>query len=204
MRRRHIIGTLVVCLATILAAPRGASAQDQPRFEAGVQVVAAAWRQFDGSDLGIGGRFAWHPATLLGVEAEFDLYPGEFAEGRAFSRRRVEGLFGVTVGPRVGRARPFGKLRTGFLRVDAAPEPFACILIFPPPLACTLGAGRTLAVLDAGGGIEVDVTPRTFIRLDAGDRMIRYPGPAFTTGGVQQNSFFGHDFRFAAGAGLRF
>ena len=102
------------------------------------------------------------------------------------------------------RARLFGKLRTGFLRVEAAPEPFACILIFPPPLACTLGAGRTLAVLDAGGGIEVAVTPRTFIRLDAGDRMIRYPGPAFTADGVQQNSFVGHDFRFAAGAGVRF
>jgi hypothetical protein len=43
--------------------------------------------------------------------------------------------------------------------VEAAPEPFACILIFPPPLACTLGAGRTLAVLDAGGGIEVAITP---------------------------------------------
>ena len=59
------------------------------------------------------------------MEAEFDLYSGDFPEGRAFSRRRVEGLFGVTAGPRVGRARLFGRLRTGFLRVEAAPEPFA-------------------------------------------------------------------------------
>jgi hypothetical protein len=204
MGQRHIIGALVVWSAAMLAGPRGAAAQGQPRFDAGAQVVAAAWQQFDGSDLGVGGRFAWHPATLLGVEAEFDLYPGEFPEGRAFSRRRVEGLFGVTAGPRLGRARLFGKLRTGFLRVEAAPEPFACILIFPPPLACTLGAGRTLAVLDAGGGIEVAISARTFIRVDAGDRMIRYPGPALTLDGVEQNSFFGHDFRLAAGAGVRF
>jgi len=50
----------------------------------------------------------------------------------------------------------------------------------------------------------VPVTPRTFIRVDGGDRMIRYPGPAFTTDGVEQDWFVGHDFRFAAGAGFRF
>ena len=75
MGRRHIIGALVVCSATILSGPRGASAQDQPRFEAGVQVVAAAWRQFDGSDLGIG------PVRLA---------PGEAAGGGG----RVRPLFG--------------------------------------------------------------------------------------------------------------
>ena len=67
MGRRHLIGALVVCAAALLAAPRSVLAQVQPRFDAGVQVAAAAWRQFDGSDLGVGGRFAWHPAALLGV-----------------------------------------------------------------------------------------------------------------------------------------
>jgi hypothetical protein len=185
--------------------PHHASAQsDRPRFDAGVQLAAAAWQEFDGSDLGIGGRVAWHPTALLGIEAEFDLYPGDFPEGRAFSSGRVEGLFGVTAGPHFGRARLFGRLRAGFLQMDAAPVPLACILIFPPPLSCTLAAGRTLPLLDAGGGVEVTVSARTFIRVDVGDRMVRYPGPATTAGGVRQDSFLGHDFRFAAGAGVRF
>jgi len=197
--------SLVIGATLGLAAPRAALAQGgQPRFDAGGQIVAAASGPFEGNDIGAGGRFAWHPLALLGVEAELDLYPGEFPEGRAFSRRRVEGLFGVTAGPRLGRARLFGKLRTGFLRVGEAPEPFACILIFPPPLACTLAAGATLAVFDAGGGIEASVTPRTFIRVDAGDRMTRYSSPSFDAGGVIRDSFVGHEFRFAAGAGFRF
>ena len=160
--------------------------------------------QFDGSDFGFGGRFAWHPLALLGVEAELDLYPGEFPEGRAFSRRRVEGLFGVTVGPRFDRVRLFGKLRAGFLRVGEAPRPFACILIFPPPLACTLAAGHTLAVIDAGGGIEASVTPRTFVRVDAGRPDDAVSGPVVRCRRRQRDSFVGHDFRFSAGAGVRF
>ncbi len=137
---------LVIGAAVLLAGWRTASAQgSHPPFDAGGQIVAASLEQFDGSDFGFGGRFAWHPLALLGVEAELDLYPGEFPEGRAFSRRRVEGLFGVTAGPRFDRVRLFGKLRAGFLRVGEAPRPFACILIFPPPLACTLAAGHTLA-----------------------------------------------------------
>jgi hypothetical protein len=205
MAPRRTLYTLVICAAALLAGSRDASAQPgQPRFDAGAQIAAASSQQFEGSDFGVGGRFAWHPLSLLGVEAELDLYPGEFPEGRAFSRRRVEGLFGVTAGPRFDRVRLFGKLRTGFLRLDEAPGPLACILIFPPPLSCTLAAGRTLAVIDVGGGVEASVTARTFVRLDAGDRLTKYPGPSFDAAGVRRDSFFGHDFRFAAGAGVRF
>ena len=204
MGRSYAFCTLVIAVL-LLAAPRTASAQSRvPRFDAGGQIVATAWDQFEASDFGFGGRFAWHPHRLLAAEAELDLYPGDFPGGRAFSGRRVEGLFGVTAGPRFARVRLFGKLRAGFVRVEEAPEPFACILIFPPPLACTLAAGRTLPAIDVGGGIEASVTPRTFIRVDAGDRMTRYPGPAFDGQGVIRDSFVGHDFRFAAGIGVRF
>ena len=114
----------MTCAAALLAVSRDASAQaGQTRFDAGAQIAAASSQQFEGSDFGVGGRFAWHPLSLLGVEAELDLYPGEFAEGRAFSRRRVEGLFGVTAGPCFDRVRLFGKLRAGFLHRDGAPGP---------------------------------------------------------------------------------
>ncbi len=93
----------------------------------------------------------------------------------------------------------------GFLNVRPASEPFACLLIFPPPLSCELGAGRTLPAFDVGGGFELFPTERTFVRVELGDRMLKYPGPARSkSGAILDDGFFSHDLRFAAGAGLRF
>ncbi|MBM3820052.1 MAG: hypothetical protein FJW14_13680 [Acidimicrobiia bacterium] len=161
--------------------------------------------EFDATDVGAGARASWHPVPLVGVEGEVSYYPGDLGGPAAFSGSRVEGLFGATVGPRLGRVRPFAKLRPGFLRVGGAPRPIACIAIFPPPLRCTLAGGRTLVALDAGGGVEWLSSGRTFVRVDAGDRMVRYPAPAIDSGGaVRSDAFTGHDFRFTLGAGVRF
>ena len=92
----------------IIARPDAAAAQSSAnRFELGVQIVAAHSSQFDANEVGVGGRFAWRPIDSIGIEAEVDLYPGDFPDdGFAFSRARVEGLFGVTAGPAFGRVRP--------------------------------------------------------------------------------------------------
>jgi hypothetical protein len=194
----------LVCAAGFLFVPRTSSAQSG-ELQVGGQVVGAVSGEFDSTDLGVGARVSWSPTPLLGAEAEIDFSPGDFADDPAFSGSRVEGLFGVTVGPRLGSFRPFAKLRPGFLTYGEAPEPFACILIFPPPLACTLASGKTVFALDVGGGVELFPTGRTFVRIDAGDRMVRYPGPVFDNSGtIRDDSFFGHDFRFAIGGGLRF
>jgi len=171
------------------------------RFEAGGQVAVARSGEFDATDIAAGGRFAWRPLDLLGVEAEVNVYPGSFPSASGFSRNRVEGLFGLTAGPRVGRTRLFAKVRPGFLTFHARPT--VCILIFPPPLSCQLGE-RTAFALDLGGAIELLGGPRTFVRIDAGDRMLNYPGPSFARGRVRGESFFSHDFRMSAGAGVRF
>ena len=135
------IGSAIAAL--MLLHPARAAAQSSPeRFELGVQLPVAASGEFDRTDAGIGGRFAWRPTTLVGVEAEIDLYPRDFPDGVAFSRGRTEGLFGVTAGPALRRVRPFARLRPGFVEFREAPAPVACILIFPPPLSCSLAAGR--------------------------------------------------------------
>lgn len=200
------ISVLLSVLCLLVSSARPVAAQsDEGAFRLGAQLAAAVSSEFDTNDIGVGGRLAWHPTPLLGVEGELTLYPGDFPDGFPFSSSRVEGLFGATVGPRVGRLRPFAKVRPGFLTFREAPDPIACIAIFPPPLSCTLSSGRTLFALDVGGGVEWLSSGRTFVRVDAGDRVVRYPMPVIDRDGtIRDDSFFSHDFRFTIGGGLRF
>ena len=111
----------------------------------------------------------------------------------------------VTAGPRLNRVRPFVRAGAGFLRSSAAPQPLVCIAIFPPPLNCLLAAGDTMPAFDLGGGVEVSTSASTFLRFDAGDRILKYPGPTFGPADeVSDEGFFGHAFRFSLGGGIRF
>jgi hypothetical protein len=197
------LATFVLILSLpLVAAP--ASAQSNPRFDASVHVTSARSGEFDTTTQGVGGRFGWHPVALLGVEAEVAFYPADWPDGRAFSSGQREALFGLTFGPRLGPVRPFVKVRPGVLRVAGSPGAFACILIFPPPLSCQLAAGDTLPVLDYGGGVELGGR-RAFLRVDVGDRAVRYPGPSFSDdGNVHDGTFWGHDLRLGLGVGVRF
>jgi hypothetical protein len=161
--------------------------------------------EFDNADVGVGGLVSWRPSGLVGADAEVTFYPSDFTDAPAFSSSRVEGLFGVIVGPRFSAIRPFAKFRPGFVRFAEAPDPFACIAIFPPPIACQLAASHTAFALDIGGGVEFQTSGKTYVRVDVGDRALKYPGPVIETDGtVQDESFFGHDFRFQIGGGVRF
>lgn len=194
--------TSLVVIALLLAPERG-QAQS---IELGVQVVGSQWSEFKGTDLGIGGRVTWKPAPIVGIEAEATWYPRAFPKnGLAFSGNRFEGVVAVTAGPRLGRVRPFVRAGAGFLKSTEAPQPFACIAIFPPPLVCLMAAGQTMPVFDLGGGVEVSTSQATFLRFDASDRILKYPGPTFGPADeVRNDGFFGHGFRFSFGAGWRF
>ena len=175
-------------------------------FEAGVHVALSQWSEFEGNDVGFGGRLTWKPSTLVGVDADLTWYPSDFpGDTVAFSSNRFEGLFGVSVGPRLNRLRPFVRGAAGFLDSSAASEPFACILIYPPPLNCLMAAGQTMTAFEIGGGVEIDATDRAFIRVDVADRVLKYPGPAFKANReVVDEDFYGHALRFTVGAGFRF
>ncbi|HZM61869.1 MAG TPA: hypothetical protein VFB85_18800 [Vicinamibacterales bacterium] len=205
MRRcSGVVSTWAVCalLCVLCAAP--AAAQSGRRFEVGVQFVAAASEEFD-TDPGVGVGLSWRPGALWSAEGEIAFYPTGLPQQSQFSRSRIEGLFGVGVGPLVGRVRPFARARAGFLTYRERSEPFPCIAIFPPPLACVLAGGRTIPAFDVGGGIAIYPTERTFIRVDLSDRFLRYPGPTFDlSGDIRDESFFSDDIRFAVGGGVRF
>jgi hypothetical protein len=201
-RTRQLWVVSVICAAH--ASLAGAQTSSG-RIEVGAQVASVSSGQFDSTDVGVGGRVSWRPNSILGIEAELNVFPRDFPGGRPFSRARFEGLFGATAGATFDRFRPFARLRPGFVAVQESPEAFACILIFPPPLTCTLASGRTLAAVDLGGGIDITMTARTFVRVDLGDRLVRYPGPVFDSDRmIHEDPFFAHEFRFAAGAGVRF
>ena len=174
-------------------------------FEAGAHITASQWSEFDGNDVGVGGRFTWKPSSLIGMDADLSWYPSDFPDRVAFTGSRIEGLFGVTAGPRLSRTRPFARAGAGFVRSSEAPEPFPCIAIFPPPLICLMAAGHTMRAFEFGGGVEIDVTGRTFVRVDAGARMLRYPGPSFQNGlrEIRDENFWGTALRFTVGAGVR-
>ncbi len=175
-------------------------------FEGGLHLAASQWSEFDGTDFGLGGRLTWKPTSLIGVDADLSWYPGEFPpDSIPFSDGRFEGLFGLTVGPRIDRIRPFAKVAGGFLQTNGTQERIICIAIFPPPLNCSLAADQTLTVFEFGGGVQIDATDRAFVRVDVTDRMIQYPGPTLTPDfEVRDESFYGHALRFTIGGGIRF
>jgi hypothetical protein len=193
-----LLAIIFVCAAVV--APGTAIAQE--RFDAGAHVAVVRSSEFDATDTGVGGRFSWHPTGVVGADAEMTFYPSSFPNENGFSRNRIEGLFGVTVGPRLPGVRPFARVRPGFLTFRG--QSVVCILIFPPPLSCELAAGRTLFAMDLGGGVELFPTGRALVRVDVGDRILKYPGPSFRNGRATQDSFYSHDFRLSAGAGVRF
>jgi hypothetical protein len=199
------MSSISLALGLLLLVSNPASAQSNDgQFRVGGQLTAVSSGEFD-SDVGFGALFSWLPTRLLGLDAEVSFYPEDLGERLTVSQNRLEGLFGVTVGPSIGRLRPFAKLRPGFLAFEGAPGPFPCIAIYPPPLSCEIAAGTTVFALDLGGGLEVFPTSGLFLRLDAGDRMLRYPGPVIDGDRqVRDSAYFGHDFRFSIAAGVRF
>ena len=71
-------------------------------------------------------------------------------------------------------------MRSGFLNVERASRPFACILIFPPPLSCQLGGGRTLLEFDLGGGLELFPIRGALARVEIGDGILKDQVPFST------------------------
>jgi hypothetical protein len=179
---------------------------EERRFELGAQIVTTLHQELDTTDGGFGGRLGLLVTPFFGLEGELSFYPSDIPGDLPVSSSRLEGLFGVKLGPRFDRFSVFGKLRPGFVRFAGAPEPFACILIYPPPLSCILAEGTTVPALDLGGGVELYPTKRSLLRVDVSSLLLRYPGPAFRRDREisPDGGFWGSNLRIAFGGGIRF
>jgi hypothetical protein len=82
---------LAISAALVLAAV-AASAQS---FEASVHLASSQWSEFDGTDIGGGGRLTFKPTPTIGVDADLTWYPGEFPpDGIPFTGNRSRDCLG--------------------------------------------------------------------------------------------------------------
>ncbi len=196
----------LLALSLLFTMPALAQSNEDRKLEVSGQLVVNDLAELETTDLGFGGRFGFRATSLLTFEGELNLFPSDIPEEVPVTSSRLEGLFGVKVGPRFNRFSVFGKVRPGFLQFGEAPGPIPCILIYPPPLSCVLASGQTVFALDLGGGVELYPTDRSLVRFEVSDLMLQYEGPvlnrdgeAFTEGG-----FWGHNLRLAIATGFRF
>ena len=167
---------------------------------------------------GFGARVGYSFNRYLTAEAEVSYFPSDpgLDEEEFTGGRKLQGLFGVKAGRRYEHFGLFAKARPGFVRFGKGdlyqPPGTGCIAVFPPPLPCFDSRGRTDFALDVGGVLELYPSPRTVIRFDAGDTILRsgahgIPVPnasAFGAAAVPIPGETTHNFQGGVGFGLRF
>jgi hypothetical protein len=186
----------------LMAVPGRAQAQDR-RADVSLQVSVRSLHEFDETEAGFGARLSYRFSRWLAADGEVTFFPADVGSP-AFSGSRLEGLAGVRGGPHRGSTGVYLALRGGAVRFAEAPAPFPCIAIFPPPLACAIG-GDTVPTVQLTGGFEAFPADRWVVRVEAGDQLLRYSGPAFTPDReVIDKGLWSHNFKATASVGLRF
>lgn len=226
MHNRSLLLALFFIAVILVTGARAARAQaDEPRWEAGGHFTAIGFN--NDSPLtnspgtpnessaypaasGFGGRVGYNVNSNFAVEAEFNYFPRDrFGEGG----RKVQGLFGVRAGKRFEHVGIYAKLRPGFVnfsRGDYTPRPnVLCVPFNIEP--CFEPERTTNFALDAGGVLELHTSKKTFVRLDAGDTLIRFGrrlAPLRTNNNVvfivEAEGETTHNFQGGVGFGFRF
>jgi hypothetical protein len=185
-RIRPVLISAVIVLAAFQIAP---AQSDEKKFEVSGQFtffrVLTRQLSFANARLvenekmttveGFGGRFGYNVMKHVTLEAEVNFFPGD---SDLEAGRKLQGLFGIKAGKRFKKFGVFGKARPGFIRFqkgDYGPATGmnVCPLQIPAPLDCASPVATTNLVFDLGGVVEIYPSKRTFIRVDAGDTIIR-------------------------------
>ena len=203
MRSPVFLHSAILASSFLIASSVPAQADDRDG-DVSVQIAMRSLSEFDQTEAGFGAKVSYRVSPWLAADGEVSFFPSD-AGSPAFSRSRLEGLAGVRVGPRLGRAGIFAAFRGGAVRFAEAPESFPCILIYPPPLVCAIAAGDTLPTVQLTGGFEIFPGDRLVVRIEAGDQLLQYSGPALTADReVFDDSRWTHNFKATASVGLRF
>ena len=203
MRRFHLTSLILAACLILAAANATRAQDDETRWEVGGQltgfnvtngtatatqivicvkapcppVITTAEER--AAEVGFGGRVGYNVNRHVTLEAEGNFFPREgFVTDENFTGgRKIQGLFGVKAGRRFENFGLFAKARPGFVHFGAGDPQVrgGCISVFPAPLSCfdVEGRGRTDFALDLGGVLELYPSPRTILRFDAGDTVLR-------------------------------
>lgn len=180
-------------------------AQDFTRTEFGAESSTLFNNRFLGKlDSGVGGRFTYNFAPGLALETATDYFPTNSGESNVSFQdggAAISAFAGVKAGIRRRRLGVFFKARPGVISFsDAAASSSAN----SPILATTR---KTHAALDVGGVLELYLSARTILRVDAGGMLIRNGDAVLATNslGVTAQSIgnINNPFHLAFGLGYR-
>jgi len=207
---------LGLTLTMILLVGAHVSAQSsEPKLEVGTQVTSFTLSgllygyNYNASELGFGGRITYNFNRSVAVEAESNFFPHRSIFGGLGEGRALQAQFGLKAGKRFKKFGVFGKVRPGFLSIGEvfSNEPGSSA-VFQGNTFTNVRIGRqTHFTTDVGGVLELYPSPRSIVRFDAGDTIVRY-GPHFdytppTYELVRLPAYIKHNFQFSAGVGFR-
>jgi hypothetical protein len=161
--------------------------------------------QFDQIYSGFGGRFGYNINNNFSVEAEGNYFP-EKNWSEIEQSRKSQFFAGVKAGARGEKFGIFAKVRPGLMHFSSLPSHINCTNAAAPNFACT-EQSQTNFALDIGGVLEYHPTPRTIVRFDAGDTIVRFKevGPTQNfTSSIFTPSATTHNFQASIGFGFRF
>ena len=212
--------TTIYLLLTVVVFASVAVAQDKKdRVEIGVQSTSLTLfgPDFPGdvTNAGVGGRVTYNFNRSIAAEAEINFFPQRQIVLSSFNSGAIQAQFGVKLGKRFEKFGLFAKVRPGFISVGDVDS------ITPDSVSvvngiATLNFNRertNFFTIDAGGVLELYPSPRTVVRFEAGDTVIRHPArfdivfpPASNDPPFVQRvrgAKFNHNFQFTAGVAFR-
>jgi Outer membrane protein beta-barrel domain len=215
-------GRGLLAAAALLVVAAGARAQppvDERPFEVGGLITIIDMRALDqtittpggvifanspeSATVGFGGRVGYNLNRHVALEAEASFMPERNLE-EVNQSRRGQLFAGVKAGKRWESFGVFAKARPGLMHTSNVPSHQVCGV--GGTLGCT-ETSQTNFAMDIGGVVEFYPTPRTIVRLDVGDTIIRH-GELGPTVGFNSSVFTPaqttHNTQVTFGVGFRF
>ncbi|HJQ34774.1 MAG TPA: outer membrane beta-barrel protein [Pyrinomonadaceae bacterium] len=204
--RNRIFFTLLFML---LLAPAAARAQTgaapdvgEHKTEVGAFYTGVNLEDFGETVNGLGGRFGYNFNRHFALDTELSFFP-ETHLGNSQVGQKMQAFAGVRAGARSRYVGVFAKARPGVMFIGEITSGFNCN---STSFGQTCRPSHNNFALDAGGVLEFYPSPRTIIRLDAGDTIVRIRSAtgSLILGSLTPTTDTTHNFQFSVGFGYRF
>lgn len=151
---------------------------------------------FNTNYLGIGGRIGYKFNRIVSIEAEGNFFPNIY-EGEP--SKKAQFLAGPKAGIRTEHFGIYAKARPGLMYFGSIPSHESCTF------TC-VDKTQTNFAFDLGGVVEYYPSPRTIVRVDFGDTLVKFktvgPTPGFNSSILTPAQTI-HNFQFSIGLGWR-